>query len=559
MALGSSKTTKSPLSGRSRRVLIMGDEGIVLYAVAKKKATRLISLPWEAPNFNKDAVAALNQKHRGSVLVLVDSVEQYYRKEKIPNVGAMDRPKIVKRDLAMAFPNFTIRQSMEIKKPKKRGEKSNTKERLQYLFAALPDTPNLKKVVDVLFEAEVSIAGVGLLPLESTGLVDELATRCVEKSNGKRSKWTILIGQNETSGLRQVVTRNGNLALTRMTPLPDAATGANLSGEIIRELKASLSYIPRHGYQADDGLDFIVIAPKESHEALKMARLPVTNICCMDTLESVRTLGGDYQGNIAQTYADPLYALWGAKKSKLTLPMKVPALEKISLPRKLAQFSIIGAFLIVIGLLWMMYQSYAAYTEATQEIQSRKTQKSALTRDYEQESQIFSELPRKPEVVNNVLAVKRMLEDNSIDVTPMMQRLQTALQNEFLVKNISVRHVAPEDTSIAQASSTAPRSMLSASSTGDDKEDIGENGQITVALSVYPVNSQMPLEEKVNRAEALLTRLQEAMPEHNIELSKQFGGISRTGKFSSKTVENDQDSTLSAVENAEFTIKGPPL
>lgn len=559
MVLGATTQKKSPLGTRYRRVLMMGDEGVVLYAVEKKKAIRITALPWVAENFDQQLVNALNGGFKGPVVVLFDAVEQHYRKDKLPKVGAMDRSKVLKRKLSLAFPNFTIVSALELKGPKKGGLQlgGGSSAPPEYLFAALPKSENLERIIDILYEAEVSIVGLGLLPVESVGLVEELANRCVSEKGGTRSKWSIIVGHDETGGLRQIVTRNGNLALTRLTPVNETAAETGLAGEIVREFKATLSYITRFGYTSNDGLDVVIIAPKESHNAINLANLPVTNLCTIDLSQAMRMLGGQYTGDAAQTYADSLHALWVAKKPRLTMPMKMKTLDRVSTPRKVASGITILSCMGIVALLWFLYQSYSGYVHANDQIAAKETQKSALTREYEQESEIFEALPVKPEVVNNVLALKKTLEDNSMDVTPLLAALKDPLGNEFLIQTMDLTHEPAEGAPLSEPS----QQQRGRGYSPPPKQDQSETGTVTLRLSVYLADDQIELEQKVSRAEALLARLQESLPDHEIEITRQFADISRTGSFSGSAAETETSAPGARADEelAEFTIEGKPL
>src|SRR4051812_19023598 len=93
----------------NRRVLVVGGEGIVLYATGGSVA-REASIAWDVPNFDQQLTDALTAQTRGNpVVVLFDGADQTYRREdKIPPLSAFDRPRFVRRKLELAFPNYPI-------------------------------------------------------------------------------------------------------------------------------------------------------------------------------------------------------------------------------------------------------------------------------------------------------------------------------------------------------------------------------------------------------------------------------------------------------------------
>ena len=112
--------SKSALGNRNRQVLLMGDDGVVLYAVEKKKAIRVIALYWDADDFDQKLISALKSGYSGEIVILYDAVEQHYRKDRIPPVGALDKRKVINRKLNLAFPNFSIKSALELKDPKQK-------------------------------------------------------------------------------------------------------------------------------------------------------------------------------------------------------------------------------------------------------------------------------------------------------------------------------------------------------------------------------------------------------------------------------------------------------
>src|SRR5688572_3826374 len=160
--------------GGGKRILMVGDEGVVLYAGSGRAIERETSIAWEVPNFEDQLTEVLAAQNTSkSVLVLFDSADQAYKNEEIPgNIGALNRANFVKRKAMQLFPSHPIRAAMEIKSEGKRGRK-RAGENASYLFAALPENDRLDRLGKSLLESGVPISGFGLLPIESSSLVQE--------------------------------------------------------------------------------------------------------------------------------------------------------------------------------------------------------------------------------------------------------------------------------------------------------------------------------------------------------------------------------------------------
>src|SRR3954471_12504791 len=157
-----------------RRVLMVGGEGVTLFGPTARGIEREAALSWEVPDFDQQLVEALNEQNQGDpVLILFDGVDQTYRKEEnIPKLSFFDRSRYIKRKLEQSFPNYPVRASVKVKPP---GENPF------YLFVALPETDRLDNIAADMLEAGVPVAGFGLLPAESVGLVATLAAKMFNK------------------------------------------------------------------------------------------------------------------------------------------------------------------------------------------------------------------------------------------------------------------------------------------------------------------------------------------------------------------------------------------
>ncbi len=541
--------------GGGKRVLMVGGEGVVLYAPLGKGIERETAISWEVPNFDEQLVEALDSKHRGkSVLVLFDGADQTYRKEEnIPKLSPIDRPRFVKRKLELAFPSYPIRASLEIKPVKVKKQfiqlKAGKEDARSYLFVALPDTDQLDRIGNALYETGVPVSGFGLLPLESTGMVAELAEK-VFAGQGKPSRWAVVIGQHETGGLRQVVVKDGNLALTRLTPTSEAGTsGTGWVDEVTREFKATLTYISRFGYTDTDGLDVVVICGDVEKQFFDPKSLPVTHFQCINAGEALRHLGAKSFGFEKTNFADAVHAAWAGKKGGLKLAVRVPSIHRIMAPR-LAARAASGLLAVgVVGLLGLTAVDLQAYAGLQGEIGDKQNQKSMLSREYEQESKAFEGLPVRPDAVRATLGVKKLLEKNTVNLRPILNTLKNTLPSDVTIEEILIEHTPGGALMIGDAA--ASRGMFAQT---PDPEDPG-----TVHINFkFKLPKAMPLEQKTLRADELQKALVAAFAGYDVVLA-QFGNVDRAGGQMSAKVGETAAPPSDAEAVAEIDMKGKPL
>lgn len=536
-----------------KRVLIAGNEGVALFGpTASGGIEREISLSWEVPNFDKQLTDALAEKNQSnSVLILFDADHAYRKGEDIPKLNYFDRPLFIKRKLDQAFPNYPVRASFEIAAAKKTGD---AKEQPSYLFIAISDTERLDKVGKSILDAGVPVAGLGLLPVESEGLVTTLSARLFAQ-RGRKSRWAVLIGQHETGGLRQVVVKDGRLALTRMTPVSEAGLqGAGWVEDVIREFKATLTYIARFGYTPAEGLDVIVIggeAEKRFFEEQKF--LPGSNFLCIGIAEALRVIGSKAGALGDNNFGDALHAAWASQKRFLAAPVKVAGIHRIMIPRLVARTvsaALALSLVLVLGFALSMNQDYGPLKE---KVEQRQSQKKFLALEYEQESKVFDAFPVKPGVIRGALAVQKFLDNSSVNITPTLNRLHSNLGGDIKLDTLSFDYQPP-----GTPGEKAKKSLLSLKKSTTDADGT-DRGTVKIGFR-FTLTGNVTLERKVMRAEKMVETMSRAFPGYDVQLKSQFGNISKGGTFSGELGRAEKTSTLANPDGfAEIEMQGAPL
>jgi len=346
-----------------KRILVVGGEGVTLFGPTARGIEREAALSWEVPNFDQQLVEALNEQNKTDpVLILFDGADQTWRKEEnIPKLSPFDRARYIKRKLDQTFPSYPVRASIQVKPP---GESPF------YLFVALPETDRLDSIAADMQEAGVQLAGFGLLPAESVGLVKALASKVFTKED-RPSRWAVLISQHETGGLRQVIVKNGNIALTRLTPTSEAGVhGPGWADEVVREFKGTLTYIARLGYLAEEGLDVMVVCSSIEKQFFSDKSLPVTNFQCITPAEALAAIGSQGISLGETNFGDVVHAAWVAKQRSLTVPVVVPSIQRIMVPRKMARLASAALFLALMGLGFFVSSEYSDYISVKNDAKS---------------------------------------------------------------------------------------------------------------------------------------------------------------------------------------------
>lgn len=533
-----------PLLSSSKSVLLLTDDALCVYKVGGREVRLTETLGWRAQDFEA-ILAGILQKEvgDGSVLILNDAVEQHYRKEKIAKLTALDRANIIKRRLNIAFPNYPTRAALPLKEKKRKGVKTPPAEENVFLFAATPSTDSFKRLMESIRRSDSGISSYRLLPIESIGLVDKISDRLAKDTKqSERATWCIMLGQHHGGGLRQIVTKGGQIALTRITPViaPDDTNAAQWASEVVQEIQSTISYLGRFGYSQDDGLDIILVCRPDFGDLVG----DMINISCnynTINLQRAAELAGINVGrNLDPHYADPLHVAWAAKKVQPTLPMASREIEAIANPRKAAFF---GMLLLTAAFGYLSYNisnEIQAVNSNTLNLVEVNKLKVAADQIYADEIKRKESLGIDVNLIQNSLAVYKDMNAQSFDALPVIQTVGEELR-DLHIDTLTVSSDRP-----AGGAADAPIDPNAATATFSKSVSL-------VAGFIFPgtIRPQDGNKQIAN----LRDRLAAKLPDYTVQVTKQLADLSYTGEFTNETGLTAQKRSAQDVYTAEITIQ----
>lgn len=524
--------------------MILSDEALNIYKVAGKRVSFIASVSWGEAEFSHLVHQILIKDcGKAPVVILNDMVEQHYRKERLPKVSVMDKNSILTRRLQIAFPSYPIRAALESKQKltgtgDKVGGDSANKGGL-YLFAAIPASEQFTKTLAVIRRAHLSVVGFGLLPIESAAMVSTLAKKLGGEEKGK-THWAIFIGQHQNGGLRQVITRNGELALTRMTVIGDQSTDSGVwARDVVGELKSTMSYLSRFGYAAGDVLDVIIVSEGDAAKHLKaMIEIPC-RLHLVLAQEAAQSLGIKLNDQDDQSYADALHAAWSASKPKLVLPMKAPQIESIEKPQQVAMVMMLA---LLAGFAFMGYQIFSStqsVLSTKHEIVEKNREFEVVEREHQQEIQKKEALGLNVQLIQNSLIVYDELKINAMRPLPLVNKVSKALGRTLKLDAFKmVEHKKPILRRVNR----------------NNKEDDGvKEYDAYLQLSFEP---RIEPEIAVNEVNKLSARLQQAFPDNTVEITKQAFNAELSTTFMGETERITEETAEQSDLTAELAIRG---
>ena len=528
----------------SKTVLVLKDEGLQIFSAARA-ATKFVDLiPWETEDFEISVSHIISKKcKRKPVVILNDMVEQHYRKEKMPKVGALDKGAVLKRRLSLAFPNYNIRAALKLK------EKKGNAVGASYLFAAIPSGDQVKKTIQAVDMSGASIQGLYLLPVESSEMVRALSAK-LSKKRAHKAEWVTFVGQHQGGGLRQIVIRNGELALTRMTPIIDTDVEPDLwAKEVSVELLSTMSYLARLGFKETDGLDVIIIANDSAQTVLEQSVDVGADLEIMTASEAASFLGINLGQQKNLRYADALHAAYVAKKPKLKLPMQSSAIDGVTKPRQIAALLIAG---LLVGCAYFGYDVFGKFNkqiETSDRLEIVQQQVESVRSDYRRVLSERKALGYDLLLVNNTVEVYEEVQQSKYDVGFVLEQVGLALGADLKLNKMEFSsYEIKDDKQPANAFSYQPPSVVADTS----KEDTRKNSVLNLVIS-FSFSSTIDVTEGVNRMNALRDRLRERLEFYDVSIIKQVADLSYTGNFvaESPVESSDEDNAADAAQGSE--------
>lgn len=435
--------------GFDKTVLVLADEVVTVFAARRGAYELVAEISWQNPDIVNELSKALREHSLSRpVVILYDMVEQYYRREMIQkNVGFLDQADLIRRRMNASFPNYRMRAFWRMK-PFKAGVKGGSEtdrsaEFTPYIFAALPDHTNITSVSTAIINSGVVVSGLVLLPVESVSLVQKLADLLRPKDETK-DRWVVLLTQHYGGGLRQIVIRNGEMALTRLSPVVDTDVEPGIwAAEVAQEFRATMGYLTRFGFNDDSELDVIAIGSPQAVSLLP-DQITADRFYPLSVREAARLLKLRVRTEDTLRYGDVLHAAWTARKTKLVLPFKYEPIAKVAGIRQVARFGMYGlALLTLANAGYLGYQIYQMIGLAD-EVQRQEQILLDTENEYNKELKRKNEFNIDYKLVQGSLDIVRKLDTKNIDLIKELQKISTAFDGSLKLVDIDMGYVTEQ-------------------------------------------------------------------------------------------------------------------
>ena len=494
----------------SKTVLLVADEALYIYAQKGKGLNLIEAVPWDSANFENNVAQIIAKDCKGRpVVVINDMVEQHYRKEMINKnaVGLLDKKGYIRQELVKAFPNYPIRSGLLLKEKVADGKVKGGE---VYIFAAVPNSEQFQKSTGAVRESMALVSGFTLLPVESASMVKALSDKLAGKRK-KKARWAVFIGQHKNGSVRQIVTKDGELALTRMSPIVDNDSNPQQwAQELAQEFKATMSYLARFGYNEEDGLDVMAIANPSARELLQGFIDTPCNLTILGSGDACKMLGLKVVPQTEQRHADIVHAAWAASRKTVAMPLDAPTIGVFVNPRNQARIAARAFVLAGIVTSFLLFTNLQEVASLRSEVNDSRNQESRFEAEYETEVKRLEALGLDIKLIKGSLSVYERLQANEIQGLPLFKAIGLALGRDLRIDRLEVSRQRDLTTS----------NLLGLGS-GDDGDEASANADLVFEVSMrmtYP--STTDIDQGNQEVADFRDRLQRYLPDYQVEVVK---------------------------------------
>lgn len=420
----------SLLPQRKQYVLVVGDEAVVLSLFSGGRVVDAWVAEPDPETGAAEILTALSLNPSAPVRVLIDAFEQHFREEKVPKVNVLDQGKVVRRHLQVAFPGNNLEGAI----PQGQDREGNR----FWLFMAVPPTSQVERWLATLEDAGRPPVGVHSLPLESLEMLEALAPGA--SMGGVR--WRMLFSFDMAGGLRQIVSKQGRMVVTRLTPPPAEESSADPVAAVMRDFAQTLTYIKRMGYQRGDQLDVVVLADGVFADHLRTQSWDAHSTTVLSPHEAAARLGIPKATKAGSPYADVLHAGLLATRRKPIMSLRWANAPAVDWRRLIIAKGTLAATLTT---LLLIAGAASLGTDALELLDQRAVQEEQLAtaqRRLADEVARQKALPYTSTQIREALALDATLSNGDIAPLPVLTGLDQALGVAGVVTTLQI--IAPE-------------------------------------------------------------------------------------------------------------------
>ncbi|MFM2041632.1 MAG: hypothetical protein RLY86_208 [Pseudomonadota bacterium] len=444
----------------NRFLLLLGGGGVVFGSVGTGRLGAMRAVSADDAAGLAEIVAEMGRHGTRPVTMLLDLADMNFRREQVPVVGLFDRAKVLKRRLNLTFPEVEVRGTLAMGAARSGGGRRE----LPYLFAAVANSTDWARWREWLKTLPNPVNGIGLLPVEvadmawtlAQGLLPPPPAEAKAPAAEEGETWTLLLLRHWTGGIRQIVLRDREMVLTRITP----STG-EVEGELGAEVRSTLGYLARLGFSGRAGIRVVAIGPATWQEELEGSALPISTAVVADTSTALDMLSlgrplVEGTGPLAAAdTADSLSLAWAARRAVPrmdVLPESWRLRHRVDGLARAGTWVVAGLSLAVAG---QIASDGAGLLDLRQQTQAVNEEMARLGADRDATLSTLLGNPIPPRFAEAAVGFAAAWRSQPSSPAPLLETLVTLLPPEIQVE--SVTWTAPDQpTAAGRSGNTGP-------------------------------------------------------------------------------------------------------
>jgi hypothetical protein len=267
-------------------VITIGNNGTIVALHNKKNIISKIFIEELSDDGKIEIEKIFKQNKQATIYILLDTVDQSYKKKIYPSIRKTDIHRIAKRDLfsdgdSQSIKNFLILSNRKIHdKSQLHSVKwnSETGAKLECLFISASNADFINKWIDYLLDLPNRVAGIYMLPAEAFSFFKIIKNAIDNRSKikNKKNDLYLIIIQNKVCGTRQIVFNEQGVIFTRVVNYD--FSNANFLEKYEQDIYSTFEYLKRlYRDVALNELDIINILPDNIIDFLKTSANPELN------------------------------------------------------------------------------------------------------------------------------------------------------------------------------------------------------------------------------------------------------------------------------------------
>jgi hypothetical protein len=493
----------------------------------------------------------LDSSEKTSTCLLLDVIEEDFRKEVIPHVYGKDRKAVISRLMDRYYRSSRQYTYCEIQQRQKHGRRDD-----EVLLAAITNPELVRNWIRIIESCDVPLSGILSLPLVSKHVLPLI---------GARKGHVLLVSQQVNSNLRQTFFKNGTMLSSRQSVInQDAANITNIGKYARPEVERTLSFI-RNQYQVDDNtvINVHILGSDAQLDSLESAFLSVTaNHYHIHRLKDIDAKLGIK--DVPDKFADSLFAWIALKKAGVTTHYGRKN-EFVRFYYALASSALYAASVATIIISSLMIESNISdgisLKESTSLLQKRTNE---FRRVYLEKYQAYEELFSNARLMDAAVGMVDQIETNSqvspLDFMIALSKLVSSQQ----IGRIYIDKIEWTTKQVDQANNTNRGRNSSASDDVYKTTDItspSEVKHVAVVTGRIPVTSNN-YRDTVNRINNIITTLSSSERIENVSAINLPVEVRPEKKFASEqaavsVVSSNRENRKDGLFSLKVVMKAP--